>query len=143
MILVDANLLIYAHVGSFPQHTRARDWLNTQLSGSTLVGLPWPSLMGFLRIVTNARLFERPEPSSQAWSQVCEWLDANTVWTPQPTERHREVLDTLINTAGVQANLVHDAHLAALAIEHGLTLCTTDGDFARFTDLRWQNPLAE
>lgn len=142
MILLDANLLIYAHVSSFPQHARACDWLDTQLSSSVPVGLPWLSLLGFLRIVTNPRVFERPEPVAEAWRQVNAWLDAEVVWVPQPTERHREVLGRLPAAAGVQANLIPDVHLAALAIEHGLLLCSTDGDFARFPELRWQNPLA-
>jgi toxin-antitoxin system PIN domain toxin len=142
MILLDANLLLYAHVSSFPQHVQARDWLDAQLSGNGPVGLPWPSLVAFLRIVTNPRVFERPEPMAEAWRQVHAWLEAEVVWIPQPTERHRDVLGTLLTAAGVHANLVPDAHLAALAIEHGLLLCSTDGDFGRFTDLRWQNPLS-
>lgn len=141
MILIDANLLIYAHVKSVPQHLPARDWLDAQLSGPTPVGLPWPSLLGFLRIITNPRVFQRPEPVGEAWHQVNAWLDAEVTWIPQPTERHREVLGTLLTEANVHANLVPDAHLAALAIEHGLLLCSTDGDFGRFSELRWQNPL--
>jgi len=141
MILLDANLLIYACVRSFSQHVHARSWLDAQLSGSGPVGLPWPSLLGFLRIVTNPRVFERPEPVADAWRQVEAWLECDVAWIPQPTERHRDVLGSLLMTAGVQANLVPDAHLAALAIEHGLVLCSTDGDFARFPELRWQNPL--
>ena len=143
MILVDANLLIYAHVGSFSQHARARQWLDGQLGGGGPVGLPWPSLLGFLRIVTNARVFERPEPVERAWRQVEAWLDAESSWIPQPTDRHRELLGRLIAKGGIQASLVPDAHLAALAIEHGLTLCSTDGDFARFAGLRWENPLTK
>jgi hypothetical protein len=142
VILVDANLLIYAHVSSFPQHTQARDWLDGKLSGRARVGLPWPSLLGFLRIVTNPRVFQHPEAISKAWSQVDAWLEAEVVWIPQPTERHPEILGSLLTAAGVQANLVPDAHLATLAIEHGLLLCSTDGDFGRFPELRWQNPLA-
>lgn len=141
MILIDANLLVYAHVSAFPQHQRARDWLDRQLSGSAPVGLPWPSLLGFLRLVTNPRVFQRPEPMSAAWQQVGAWLGAEAAWIPQATERHREVLGGLL-AGGAQANLVPDAHLAALAIEHGLLLCSADGDFARFPNLRWQNPLA-
>jgi len=105
------------------------------------VSLPWPSLLGFLRIVTNPRVFARPEPMAAAWQQVKAWLDAEVGWIPQPTDRHRELLGRLMTIDGVQANLVPDAHLAALAIEHGLTLCSTDGDFARFAGLRWENPL--
>lgn len=142
MTLIDANLLIYARVSSFPQHARAHEWLDAQLSGSAPVGLPCPSLLGFQRIVTNPRVFERPEPIAEAWCRVAAWLDAEVVWIPQPTEHHRNILGTLLTVAGVPANLVPDAHLAALAIEHGLLLCSTDGDFGRFPGLRWQNPLA-
>ena len=141
MILVDANLLLYAHVSSFPQHPRARDWLDTQLNGNARVGLPWPSLLGFLRIATNPRVFQRPESMHDAWRQVAAWLDCEVAWIPQPTERHRDILESILTRTTVQANLVPDAHLATLAIEHGLILCSTDSDFARFPDLRWQNPL--
>jgi toxin-antitoxin system PIN domain toxin len=142
VILVDANVLVYAHVRSFPQHERARTWLDGALTGPSRVGLPWPSLLGFLRLVTNPRVFQRPESMEDAWGQVSGWLDAEVVWVPQPTERHRDVFASLLGSPGMQANLVPDAHLAALAIEHGLTLYSTDGDFARFPTLRWQDPLA-
>ena len=141
MILLDANLLVYAHVRSFAEHDAARSWLDGQLNGSSPVGLPWHSLLAFLRIVTNPRVFQRPEPMASAWGQVEDWLDSDVTWVPEPTERHREVLGSLLAGSGVQANLVPDAHLAALAIEHGLMLCSTDGDFGRFSNLRWQNPL--
>ena len=141
MILIDANLLVYARVSSFAQHDRARDWLDRQLNGLPRVGLPWASLLAFLRLVTNPRIFEQPEPIAEAWDQVMGWLACDPAWIPQPTERHLEVLGQLIALPGVHGNLVPDAHLAALAIEHGLTLCSTDGDFARFPGLRWLNPL--
>ena len=142
MILVDANLLIYAHVSTFSQHARARAWLDARLNGVAPVGLPWTSLLAFLRLTTNPRVFERPAPISEAWRQVLAWLAAERVWIPQPTERHREILGELLAAPGVHANLVPDAHLAALAIEHGLILCSTDGDFARFAGVRWENPLS-
>lgn len=142
MILVDANLLVYAHVGSFPQHARARDWLDTQLSRGAPVGLPWPSLLAFLRLVTNPRVFQQPEPMTQGWRQVGAWLGAAGAWIPQATDRHGEILGALLVATGAHANLVPDAHLAALAIEHGLLLCSADGDFARFPELRWLNPLS-
>lgn len=141
MILVDANLLIYAHTESFAQHARARRWLDERLNGAAPVGLPWPSLLGFLRITTNPRIFERPATVRDAWRQVLDWLGCERAWIPQPGERHRAVLGELLSAPGVQANLVQDAHLAALAMEHGLILCSTDGDFARFPGLRWENPL--
>lgn len=141
MILVDANILIYAHVVSAAQHQVAKGWLDQQLNGTARVGLPWASLLAFLRIVTNARAFERPEPMADAWRQVLGWLSCEVVWTPQPTERHADILGELLALPGVQANLVSDAGLAALAVEHGLTLCSADTDFARFPGLRWLNPI--
>lgn len=142
MILIDANILVYAHVESLAQNSAARAWLDEQLNGSTRVGLPWVSLLAFLRLVTNARIFDRPEPMAGAWRQVLAWLGCDTAWIPAPTERHAELLQDLLSLPGVHGNLVPDAHLAALALEHGLTLCSTDGDFARFLSLRWFNPLA-
>lgn len=142
MILVDANILVYAHAGRFPQHQAARDWLDERLGGRDPVGLPWPSLLAFLRIVTNPRVFERPEPMADAWQQAAAWLGSGRAWVPSPSERHNEILGRLLSLPGIHGNLVPDAHLAALAIEHGLILCSTDGDFARFPGLRWQNPLA-
>ena len=143
MILVDANLLVYAHAASLPQHERARSWLDTQLNGDTRVGMPWLSLLAFLRVMTNPRILERPESTMNAWRQVCAWLEVPVVWIPEATERHRDVLGRLLEQTAVTANLVPDAHLAALAIEHGLMLCSADGDFARFTTLRWRNPLRD
>ncbi len=141
MILVDANLLVYAHVSSLPQHEAARAWLDARLNGTAPVGLPWPSLLSFLRLVSNPRVFERPEPMQDAWRQVIEWLDCSPSWVPTPTERHQEVLGPLLAHAAGRPNLVPDAHLAALAIEHGLVLCSTDADFSRFPGLRWEDPI--
>ena len=141
MILVDANLLIYAYVKSFPQHARARAWLDSRLNGSAQVGLPWPSILGFLRLVTNRRVFERPASTADALRQVNAWLESDVAWIPQPSDQHRAVLGQLLGKVNAAANLIPDAHLAALAMEHGLTLCSTDSDFARFPDLRWQDPL--
>jgi toxin-antitoxin system PIN domain toxin len=142
VILVDANILVYAHVSSFRQHRDARDWLDRQLGGYANVGLPWPSLLAFLRLVTNPRIFERPEPIGDAWRQVCTWLACESAWIPQPAERHLDIMSALLALPGIQGNLVPDTHLAAVAIEHGLTLCSTDGDFARFPGLNWVNPIA-
>jgi uncharacterized protein len=141
LILVDANLLIYATISDFSQHRVARDWLDQQLNGSVRVGLPWPSLLAFFRVVTNRRAVVRPISTEQAWSQVTGWLNCSTAWIPQATERHLEILGRLLILHGVRAGLVHDADLATLAIEHGLALCSSDGDFGRFQGLRWQNPL--
>ncbi len=141
MILVDVNILVYAHISAAQQHAAAREWLDRQVNGSSRVGLPWASLLGFLRLTTNPRVLERPLQMANAWEQVVAWLACETVWIPSPTERHADVLAELLAQPGVHGNLVSDAHLAALAIEHGLTLCSADGDFARFSSLRWINPL--
>ena len=141
MILVDANLLVYAHVSSTPQHKSAREWLDQKINGTLRVGLPWESLLAFARLVSNPRIFEKPESIDVAWKQVESWLDCANVWVPLPTDRHREILARLLPSTYGRANLIPDAHLAAIALEHGLTLFSTDGDFARFPDLSWQNPL--
>ena len=142
MILIDVNLLVYASIDDLPQHRAARDWLDRQLTGTYRVGLPWPVLLGFLRVVTNRRVLVRPLSTEDVWGQVTGWLGCDVVWIPQPTERHADILGQLLALPGIRAELVPDAHLAALAIEHGLILCSTDGDFARFPRLRWQNPIA-
>ncbi len=142
MILVDTNVLVYASISSVPQYAAARAWLNERLNGTAPIGLPWPSLLGFVRIASNPRIFEHPVPIGEAWKQIENWLDCPPVWVPLPTERHREILGPLLGAIGGRANLVPDAHLAALALEHGLILCSSDGDFARFPGLRWENPLA-
>lgn len=142
MILVDVNLLVYAWDRRAPAHERAARWLDGKLSASPRVGLPWECLLGFMRVVTNPRIYERPAPVGLAWRQVEHWLGARNAWVPQPGERHQEILGRLLTRLGGGAKLIPDAHLAALAIEHGLELCSTDGDFARFEGLRWRNPLS-
>ena len=142
MILVDANLLLFAANLDAPEHEAARRWLDAQLSGPTRVGLPWPSLLAFLRISTNPVALRHPLEPAAAWSQVVEWLGATVAWIPLPGDRHVEILGSLMTALAMSSRLVSDAHLAALAIEHGLTLCSTDGDFAKFAGLKWENPLA-
>ena len=141
MILIDANLLVYAHVRSLKQHEAALVWLDDKLNAPAPVGIPWPSILAFLRLVTNPRIFEFPVPIESAWNQVESWQSNPNVWVPTPTERHGEILGNLLSTTDVQSNLIPDVHLASLAIEHGLLLCSCDGDFARFKDLRWENPI--
>lgn len=143
MILVDANLLLYAKISDLPQHPRARAWLEDRLNAPARVGLPWPSLLAFFRICTNPRVMGRPLQSEAAWAQVEQWLSLPNVWVPLPTSRHAEVMAELVASTRPTGDLVPDTHLAALAIEHGLTLCSTDGDFGRFRELRWENPLRE
>lgn len=141
MILIDANLLIYAKFSDLPQHRRAREWLEAQLSAPGKVGIPWQSSLAFLRLATNPRLFGRPLGIREAWQQVAEWLEHPRVWIPEPTEDHAVILGRILGQAQATGNLVPDAHLAAIAIEHGLTVCSADSDFARFPELEWVNPL--
>lgn len=142
MILVDANLLVYAANRAAPEHEAARTWLDARLSGTARVGLPWPSLLAFVRIVSNPAILRRAVTPAEAWRQVREWLACEAAWIPLPGARHPEALGGLLEQPGLSSRMVPDAHLAALAIEHGLTLCSTDGDFARFPGVKWENPLA-
>jgi toxin-antitoxin system PIN domain toxin len=142
VILVDANLLVHAANRAAAEHETAREWLDSRLNGTARVGLPWPSLLAFVRIVSNPAILRAAVAPSEAWHQVREWLECEPAWIPLPGTRHPEVLGGLLEQRGISSRLVPDAHLAALAIEHGLTLCSTDGDFARFEGLKWDNPLA-
>jgi toxin-antitoxin system PIN domain toxin len=140
-MLVDANLLLFAVHEASRFHAAARAWLAEQLNGPHRVGLPWQSLAAFLRIATHPRAFERPLDPTTAWARVTDWLDAAPAWIPAAGERHAEILGELIGRHDVRGNLVPDAQLAALALEHGLTVASADTDFARFTEVRWENPL--
>jgi uncharacterized protein len=141
-VIVDANILLYAVDSSSPQHERARAWLEDALNGYGRVGLPWPSLTAFLRIATHPRVSAHPLGRDDAWGFVEEWLAAGPAWIPVPTDRHGEVLGRLLAEGDLRGNLVTDAHLAALAIEHGVGICSADSDFARFGGLEWFNPIA-
>jgi uncharacterized protein len=141
VILIDANLLIYASYQGAVQHEAAKAWLEECLNSGVRVGLPWLSLLAFIRLTTNPRVFERPLSVQQATAQVNDWLALSTVWTPSATERHGQVLGKFLTEIGTGGNLVTDAHLATLSVEHGLKLCSTDRDFAKFKGLNWQNPL--
>jgi toxin-antitoxin system PIN domain toxin len=143
LILVDSNLLLYAKFEDVPQHRRAKIWFEEQLNGSARVGIPWQALLSFLRLATNARVFAQPLTIAAAWTQMMEWLDHPKVWIPEATEEHTSVLRDLLLDANVTGNLIADAHLAALAIEHGLTVCSADSDFARFAGVSWLNPMTE
>jgi toxin-antitoxin system PIN domain toxin len=141
-MLLDANLLLYAVHKGAEQHETATQWLTEQLNGPRRVGLPWQSLAAFLRIATHPRAFEHPLTPAMAWERVSDWLAAPAAWIPEPGPHQERILRELITTHNVSGNLIPDTMLAALAIEHGLTLCSTDTDFARFRrDLRWENPL--
>jgi hypothetical protein len=141
-MLIDANLLLFAVDAESPHHDRAAAWLTDLLNGDRRVGLPWESLMAFVRIATHPRATRTPLSSEAAWEFVESWLAAPTAWVPVPTEQHAAVFGELVTRYRLAGNLVPDGHLAALAIEHGLELGSADTDFARFTELRWVNPLA-
>jgi toxin-antitoxin system PIN domain toxin len=140
--LVDANILLYAANRSAPEHDVARDWLDERLSGSAPVGLPWPSLLAFVRLATNPLVVSHPVSMEKAWGQVEEWLSPACAWVPTPGERHRDLMGAYCRAPWMTSRLVPDAHLAAIAVEHGLRLCSSDADFARFPGLDWFNPLA-
>lgn len=140
-MLVDANLLLYAVDTESPHHGRTSRWPMEALNGDRRVGLPWQTVGAFLRISTYPRMSTFPLSPDQARRYVEQWLAADPVWIPPATERTASVLADLINTTGVTANLVPDAQLAALAIEHGLTVHSADTDFGRFPDAAWLNPL--
>lgn len=141
MILVDANLLLYAYHPRSEQHEASRRWLEGALSGTDLVRFAWVTLWAFLRIGTNPRVFERPLTVSEAEAAVSSWLGQPAAGILEPGDRHWEILGTLLREGQTTGPLVMDAAIAALAIEHGAVLCTTDRDFARFPGLRWMNPL--
>jgi uncharacterized protein len=141
-MLIDANLLLFAVDRSSPFHQAAAVWLTGVLNGSRRVGIPWPSLAAFVRISTHPRASERPLSPEVAWRHVEAWLACDPVWIPGPTERHAETLGGFVVSYQLRGNLVSDAHLAALASEHGLTVFSADTDFARFREIRWVNPLA-
>ena len=140
-MLVDANILLFAANPSAPEHAAAASWLEARLNGERRVGLPWESLSGFLRIATHPRAFPRPIRPDDAWGLIEDWLAAPMAWIPLPTERHGDVLGALVRRYRLSGRLIPDAHLAALAIQHGLDVVSADSDFARFTEIRWVNPL--
>ncbi len=140
MILPDVNVLIHAHNLESPVHNDARDWWDEQLAGTTGVGLAWITILGFVRITTHPRVLERPLRVVDAMNRVGSWLALPHVHIPQPSDRHFERLRSSFERLGVGGNLTTDAHLAAIALDRGYLLISTDADFARFPGLRWDNP---
>jgi uncharacterized protein len=141
VILVDANLLLYAEDSLSEHHEAARTWWDTQLSGSDPVGLCWPVLATFIRIATNARLHKRPLTLKEATERVQSWFEQPCVRVIQPTDQHWTILQQMLRSGNAVGNLVSDAHLAALAVEHNCVLHSTDADFSRFRGLKWKNPI--
>lgn len=141
MILVDVNLLLYAVNQDLPQHARSRAWLEDVLSGSENVGLPWVVILAFLRLTTSTQVFERPLSVERAVAYVEEWLAQPVVTTVTPGRSHWIILRNLLLDSGTGGNLTTDTHIAALAIEYGYVVYSTDNDFKRFTGMRHINPL--
>ena len=142
-VLVDANLLLYATDRSHFHHERSAAWLTEVLRGDRRVGIPWQSIGAFVRIGTSPRVYDRPMSAERAWGCVRAWLDAEPTWIPPATERTAAILGELVIGHRITANLVPDAMLAALAMEHGLVVMSADTDFARFEEVRWENPLTD
>jgi len=140
VILPDVNVLIHAINADSPRNARTRAWWDRCLSGATPVCLSWAVIFGFVRITTSYRILERPLSLEEAASYVRSWLAQPCVRVVVPREGHWDLVESLLRAAGTAGNLTTDAHLAALAIQHGCTLYTTDTDFARFPDLKWSLP---
>ncbi len=141
MILVDVNLLISATAAQAPNHLPAKTWLNALLQGEEEIGLPWAVLVGFVRIATNPRVLTNPLTLDAALRQIGEWLALPGVRVLHPTPGHERHFSEMCRASKATGNLVTDAHLAALAMEHDCVLASNDADFARFPGLRWVNPL--
>ena len=141
MIVPDVNLLLLSHDAQSRRHAAARAWWEGLMNGTDTVGLPWASILGFIRIATNRRILSNPLDVAGACSRARSWLARPQSVTIHPGDRHAEILFGLLEAAGTAGNLTTDAHLAALAIEHQAELHSTDADMARFPGLRWKNPL--
>jgi hypothetical protein len=141
MKLIDANILLYAYDRSASHHEACRGWFEAALNGGELVGLPWQTLLAFIRLSTHARVVRLPASAEQACAVVAGWLEHPNVVVPGPLERFWEILHGQLVDAQVVGPLATDAALAALALEQGAVLCSTDKDFRRFQGLRIENPL--
>jgi toxin-antitoxin system PIN domain toxin len=141
MKLLDVNLLLYAVDESSAFHTAARSWVEASLSGPETIAFDWSVVLAFLRLATRARIFAQPLTPTQALDLIDSWLAQPNVTVVHPTDRHSAILRELLEPLGTAGNLTSDAHLAALAIEHGAELCSLDNDFSRFPGLHWTNPL--
>lgn len=141
-MLLDANVLLYSVDRSSRHHPRCAGWVQSAFTGPRRIALPWQTIGAFLRIATHPRVFSRPLSSNEAWSHVANWLAVPNCWIPEATERTARILGQLITELDIRGNVVTDAQLAALSIEHGVPVVSVDSDFARFGEIRWINPLA-
>jgi hypothetical protein len=141
VILIDANVLIYAIDQDSPHHTRARTWLEETLSGDTWVGLPWVVILAFIRVTTRPGIVRNPLRPEQAIAFVDSWLRQPYLTAVGPGEHHWRILSNLLRASGTAGNLTSDAHVAALALEHGCAVVSADSDFRRFPGVTLVNPL--
>ena len=141
MIVPDLNLLVYAHSAGTPLHRPARRWWEDLVNGTERIGMPWIVATGFVRLLTHPSVLSKPAPPEQAVDLIAEWFRSPNVTPLNPGSQHLTVFRNALVDAGVGANLVTDAHIAALAIEHQAEVHSNDTDFARFSGLRWRNPL--
>ena len=141
MILVDANVLLYAYDTSAAKHRAAKEWWEGRLSSPEPIRLAWSTITAFVRIGTHPRVFDNPLALNEACEHVASWLERPMVGVLEPGPRHWDIFRRLLVAAQASGNLVTDAHLAALAVEHGAELRSTDMDFARFKELSWEDPL--
>jgi toxin-antitoxin system PIN domain toxin len=142
VIILDVNLLIYAIDRDSPNHKKARAWLEQTLSGTQEVGLPWVVMLAFLRVTTRHAIMRNPLSPEQALAYVDSWLQQPYVQPVRPGENHWSIFKNLVETTGTAGNLTADAHIAALALEQGFAICSTDNDFKRFPGIKHVNPLA-
>jgi uncharacterized protein len=141
MMIPDVNLLVYAVDRDSPFHQPARVWLEEALNGTETVGFAWNVVLGFLRLTTRSAVMPNPITIDQSLDLIAAWLAQPPAAIIEPGERHLTLLRDLLSRAGTAGNLTSDAHLAAIALEHGAEVCSTDNDFSRFAELRWRNPL--
>ncbi len=140
MILLDVNVLINAVNTDSPLHVTAKRWMEAKLHAGEKIAIPWAVLKGFVRITTNARIIPKPLTLDEALQTIEGWVSLSNVSILHPTDRHMEVFTSLCRASNATGNLITDAHLAALAVEHGIQLASSDADFARFPGLQWINP---
>jgi toxin-antitoxin system PIN domain toxin len=143
MIIPDINVLVHAYNSDSPRHPAARRWWEHTLSTPHAVGLPWVSILGFIRVMTHRGIMANPMYPAAATERVQQWLGVPTVNIITPGERHAHILFGFLQALGTAGNLTTDAHLASLAVEYRAELASTDSDFARFSGLRWVNPLID
>jgi toxin-antitoxin system PIN domain toxin len=142
-VLLDANLLLYSVDQGSRHHGLSADWVRAAFQGQRRVALPWQTIGAFLRIATHPRVFARPLTVEAAWAAMEQWLAAPVCWVPAATERTAQILGDLLRHTDARGNLASDAQIAALALEHGLSVVSLDSDFARFPGVRWTNPLID